>query len=178
LSSARKAGLEVLAFEARLAPDEPGRIDIFERIDVDDSIQTIGDCAGDDRHRPATRTYVKGGGAAAERVSRHECDIFNGYRQPGARVGGPNAAVLDAERATALARTERRHFAFPFKLECDITAVAFAMDSHGVRRAQYLRLSRKNRDELDTAPMSPQQIIDEVPDDEVRFPEALVHDAA
>jgi hypothetical protein len=38
--------------------------------------------------------------------------------------------VLDAERATAGARRNLRRFSFPFELERDIAAVAFAINEH------------------------------------------------
>ena len=39
-------------------------------------------------------------------------------------------------------------------------------------------LPGKDADELDAAVMSPQQIIDEIADDQIRFSPALVHDTA
>src|ERR1700676_1190185 len=73
---------------------------------------------------------MKGGSTRSEGVLRHERGITNSDRQTGFWVGCPDATVLDAERATALARRDVRRVSFPFEVERDIAAVAFAMNEH------------------------------------------------
>lgn len=104
----------------------------------------VRDLAGDQRHGAAPRADVKRGSPGSERVLRHERGIANGDRQPGIGIRSPDAAVLDAERATARARRNLGRVSLPFELEGDIAAVAFTADKHvdiGVRSAPHVPLT-------------------------------------
>ena len=95
--SARETGFNIFAFEISGGPAKPGRVYIFEHVDVDDGIETLRDLAGDQRHGAAPRADVKRSSPSPEGVLRHERGITNSDREPRFWVRSPDAAVLDAE---------------------------------------------------------------------------------
>jgi hypothetical protein len=90
----------------------------------------IRNLAGSQRHRAAARADMKRRRTRSESVPRYERDVTDSHCQPGFRVGCPDSAVLDTERATARARRDLRRVSLPFELERDIAAVAFAVNEH------------------------------------------------
>src|SRR5438105_2083938 len=90
----------------------------------------VRDLAGDQRYGAAPRADVKRRSPSSEGVLRHERGVANSDRQPGIGVRSPDAAVLDAERATARARRNLGRISLPFELEGDIAAVALTIDEH------------------------------------------------
>src|SRR5438132_10433477 len=69
-------------------------------------------------------------GAGAEGVFGDERWILDRHLQGTARIGGPHAAVLDAERAATRARRNLRRVGLPGQGERDVPAVALAVDQH------------------------------------------------
>jgi len=128
--STRKTGFDILAFEADRCSKKPRCIDILEHVDVDDCIEMVRDLAGDQRHGTAPRANVKRGSPGSEGVLRHERGITNRDRQSGIGVRSPDAAVLDAEGATARARRNLGRVSLPLELEGDVAAVASTFDEH------------------------------------------------
>jgi len=60
----------------------------------------------------------------------YERGIGDGHGERRLRVGRPDAAVLDAKRASARARGNLGGVADPVEVECDVAAVASALDQH------------------------------------------------
>src|SRR6266513_650161 len=60
-SSACETRFHIFAFEISGGPAKPGRVYIFEHVDVDDGIETLRDLAGHQRHGAAPRADVKRG---------------------------------------------------------------------------------------------------------------------
>src|SRR5438046_8921054 len=88
------------------------------------------DPAGDDGHDAALGADVELRGAGAEGVVRDERWILDRHLQGTARIGGPHAAVLDAERAATRARRNLRRVGLPGQGERDVPAMALAVDHH------------------------------------------------
>src|SRR5437660_44094 len=128
--SVSEARFNVFAFEVCGAPSKPRWLDVLESVHVDDRIEVARDLAGNYRHRAATRADVKRGRASTEGVLRQDRGIANIDSERGSWIGGPDATVLGAERATARASRYLGRLAFPVKLEGDIAAVALAGDKH------------------------------------------------
>src|SRR2546426_7972047 len=128
--SARETRFNIFAFEISGGPAKPGRVDIFEHVDVDDRIEMVCDLASNQRHGTTPQADVKRGSPSPESVLRHERGITNRDRQPGIGVRSPDASVLNAEGTTAHARRNLGRVSFPFELEGDVAAVAFTGDEH------------------------------------------------
>src|SRR5437764_13720100 len=70
------------------------------------------------------------GGFRAESVARHAQPILDLHPQRARRAGGPDAAVLLAERAGAGARRNFARLRTPVERERNVAAMAFTGDQH------------------------------------------------
>src|SRR5437762_2891519 len=131
--SARKTRFDIFAFEVRGGAVKPRFLNVLQCVDIDNRVETIRDFAGHQRHGAAARANVERCRSGTKRVLRHERAIANDDRQPGFRMGCPDAAVLDAERTAACPRRNFGWAFIPIEFEGDIAAVAFAVDQHANR---------------------------------------------
>src|SRR5205807_2371499 len=131
--SARKTRFDIFAFEAGGGSSEPRFLNVLQYVDVDNRVETIRDFAGNQRHGATARADVKRGRPGTEDVLRYERGIANDDRQPGVRIGCPDAPMLEAERTAACPRRNLGRAFIPFEFEGDIAAVAFAVNKHASR---------------------------------------------
>ena len=127
----RQALFLALAFEGCRSPPQERWVHILESIDTDHGVEATCNPTGDNRGDSTRGADVKSGRLCTEAVRGHSRGILDGHLQRARRAGGPNAAVLGAERASAGASRDLQRSGYPVQLERDISAVAVSADQHG-----------------------------------------------
>jgi len=128
--AAGKPSLDALPFEVSRGVLQHRLRDVVERIDADDRVCVIVDLAGDHRHTATASTEVEHRGACAKRVVRYPGRLADRDDQCGRRVGGPDATVLDTERAATRAGRDTDRPGLPIELEGKIAAMAATVNTH------------------------------------------------
>src|SRR5919108_293587 len=126
----RETGALALAFEARRRALEERAVDIPEGVHADDGIEPSVDPARGHRNDPAAPGDVEFGRLRAEGIARNEQRLPDGDAQRSRRAGGPDAAVLHAERAAAGASGDFPGLRPPVEPEGDVTAMTASRDQH------------------------------------------------
>src|SRR5262245_6128517 len=126
----RKARLNALAFEVHGSALQHGLRDVVECIDAYDRVLAFVDLAGDHRHAATASTDVKDRGGGAKGVMRNQGWLADRDDECGRRIGGPDAAVLDAESAATRASRDTGRLGLPIESEGEIAAMAATVNAH------------------------------------------------